>query len=59
MLYFLINLFLFGSAGSLLPHGLFSGCSEWRLLSGCRTWASHFGGSLLAEYSLSGCDAQA
>ena len=68
MLYFLINLFIFGSSGSLLLHGLFSGCSEWKRLSRCSAWASHFGGFSLQskgsrvqseEYSLSSCGTQA
>ena len=36
--------FIFGCAESLLLHGLFSGCSEWGLLSSCSLWASHCGG---------------
>ena len=34
----IIIYFLFGCAGSLLLHGLFSSCGEWRLLSGCGVW---------------------
>ena len=29
---------------SSLPHGLFSSCSEWGLLSSCGAQASHFRG---------------
>ena len=33
----------FGCAGSLLMHKLFSGSSEWKLLSSCGVQASHWG----------------
>ena len=36
----IIILFLFGCAGSSLPHGV-SRCGEQGLLSGCGAWASH------------------
>ena len=44
--YFLksIYLFIFGRAGSLLLHGLFSSCSKQRLLSSCGGQASHGSG---------------
>ena len=47
-----INLFIFGSAGSLLLHGLFSSCSKWSLLSGCSVWASHCGFSFCGAGAL-------
>ena len=37
-------LFIFGCAGSLLLHGLFSSCGEQGLLSSCHTWASVYSG---------------
>ena len=40
----LISVFIFGGAGSSLPHGLFSSCSERGLLSSCSMQASHYGG---------------
>ena len=40
--FFLDNFsYFWGCAGSLLLHELFSGCSEWRLLSSCSVQASH------------------
>ena len=35
-----IFLFIYGCAGSLLLHGLFSTCVKWGLLSSCSVWAS-------------------
>ena len=35
---------MFGLAGSLLLHGLFSGRGKQELLSTCGVWASHCGG---------------
>ena len=40
---FYFYLFTFGSAGSLLLHGLFSSCGEQGLLSSWGAWASHWG----------------
>ena len=40
-------LFIYGCAGSLLLHLLFSSCSKWGLLSSCRARASHCSGFLL------------
>ena len=40
----LIDWLIFGCAGSLLLHGLFSSCRERGLLSSCGTWASHCSG---------------
>ena len=39
-----IYLFIFGCAGSLLLHGLFSSCGEKGLLPSCRARASHCSG---------------
>ena len=36
----LISVFIFGGAGSSLPHGLFSSWGEWGLLSSCPARAS-------------------
>ena len=40
---FIIILFIFGCAGSSLLHGIFSSCSEQRLLSICNAWAKFSG----------------
>ena len=50
--FFFFSLLIFGYAGSLLRHKLFSGCGEQGLLSSCSVRASHRGGS-------SCCSAQA
>ena len=42
--YKFIYLFIFGCAGSLLLHRLFSSYGEWRLLSSCSKQASHCSG---------------
>ena len=42
--YLFIHSFIFDCAGSSLLHGLFSSCSEWRLLSSCSARASHCSG---------------
>ena len=39
----LLFIFIFGCAGSLLLHGLFSSCSEQGLLLSCHVQASHWG----------------
>ena len=43
-MYGFIILFIFDRAGSWLPRGFFSSCSEQGLLSSCGAWASHCGG---------------
>ena len=39
-----VYLFIFGCAGCLWLHGLFSSCGEQELLSRCGAQASHCGG---------------
>ena len=45
--------FLFGGAGSSLPHGFISSCSEWGLVS-CCAQASHGVVSFIVEHRLWG-----
>ena len=55
---FILHLFIFGSAGSLLPCRLFS-CGEQGLLSSCDAWACHCSGFPVAEHGLKGLHASA
>ena len=50
---------IFGCAGSLLLHGLFSSCGKQGLLSSCDAQVSHCGVSLVTEYRLNRCGARA
>ena len=45
-------LFIFGSAGPLLPHRPFSGCGDQGLLSRWGAWGSHGSGLSLSESRL-------
>ena len=61
----LIDLFIFGCAGSLLLHGLFFSCSEWRLLSSFGEQVSHrdgfsySGAQVLRHMGFSSCSSWA
>ena len=61
---FYLKKFFFGSAGSSLLCGFFSGYDAWGLLSSCSTRASPCGdfscrGSWALEYRTSSCDSRA
>ena len=61
---YIIYLFIFGYAGSLLLHGLFSSCSKPELHSRCGVQASHCRGFscgvwTLGHTSISSCNSQA
>ena len=57
VLFKILHLFIFGCAGSSLPHVGFLQLQQERATLHCSEWASHCGASLVAEHGVSGARA--